>query len=136
MKSILNKIQSTPNAILGKPVDTTKIILCQKELAQNNVAPIPTQFLELLHNFNGVSYDGAQVFGIFPIEKTFQDIVKVNLISPFQDKSKRIVLGRDEFDYMTYNTQTSTYQIIDKEDLEVLEEYTDIEQALYYILKI
>lgn len=136
MKKIIEQIRTTPNTGLGKPVDSRKIILCQKELMKNNIAPIPNSFLELLHTYNAISYDGAEIFGIFPNEKSFFDIVKANLMSPFNNKSNIVVLGCDEFDYMVYNTQGSTYQIIDKEDLEVLEEYTDIEQALYHILKI
>lgn len=136
MQEIIKKIQITPNTGLGKPVDSRKIILCQKELMKNQIAPIPNPFLELLHTYNAISYDGAEIFGISPNEKFFLDILKANQMSPFTDKTKFVVLGCDEFDYMVYNTTNSTYQIIDKEDLEVLEEYTEIEQALYHILKI
>lgn len=136
MNNIIQKLKQIPATILGNPVNVKKIILCQKELMQNHNAMVPEDFLELLHNFNAAAYDGAKIFGIAPDGKIFMDIVLANQMSPFSGKQNMIVLGCDEFDYLTYNAERKTYQIIDKEDLEVLEEYSEIEPALRYILKI
>ena len=136
MKNIIQTLKKIPAAILGSPVNVKKIILCQKELTQNHNAMIPEDFLGLLHNFNAVAYDGAKIFGISPNGKIFMDIVLANQMSPLAGNPNIVVLGCDEFDYLAYNTETQTYQIIDKEDLEVLEEYSEIEPAVKHILKI
>lgn len=136
MKNIIQKLKQIPSAILGNPVNVKKIILCQKELMQNHNAMLPEDFLEFLHNFNAAAYDGAKIFGIAPDGKIFMDIVLANQMSPLAGKQNMVLLGCDELDYLAYNTQTQTYQIIDKEDLEVLEEYSEIEPAIKHILKI
>ena len=136
MNELINHIKQITSARLAAPVNTQKIILCQKELTQNGNAMLPDAFLVLLHNFNAVSYDGARIFGITPENKIFMDIVLSNQMSPLSGKQNMVVLGCDEFDYLAYNTETQTYQIIDKEDLEVLEEYSEIEPAVKHILKI
>lgn len=136
MKKLFEQLQKINSEQLGHPVNVKKIILCQKELMQNHNAMIPDGFLDFLHRFNAVSYDGAKIFGIAPDNKIFMDLAAANRMSPLSGNSQMVVLGCDEFDYIAYNTQKSVYQIIDKEDLEVLEEYSDIEQALRHILKI
>ena len=136
MKNILDQLQTLRNIRLGAPVDTKNIILCQKELIKNQIAQVPDSFLQILHRYNAISYDCANIYGIAPQGKIFFDSVKTNILSPMEDKKNTVILGADEFDYMAYNTPRGLYQIIDKEDMEVLEEYTDIEQALYHILKI
>lgn len=136
MKRILEQLQKLGSSNLGKPVNIKKIILCQKELTQNHNAMVPDSFLELLHLYNAINYDGANIFGISPEGKVFLDLVIANKMSRFSGKPQMVILGCDEFDYIAYNAQKSLYQIIDKEDMEVLEEYSDIEQALRHILKI
>ncbi len=136
MNNIIQHIKQITVAHLASPVNTQKIILCQKELTQNGNAMLPNAFLDILHSFNAVSYDGARIFGINPESKVFMDIVLANQMSPLAGKQNMVLLGCDEFDYLAYNAQTQTYQIIDKEDLEVLEEYSEIEPAIKHILKI
>lgn len=136
MNELIKHIKQTASARLAAPVNTQKIILCQKELTQNGNAMLPDAFLVILHSFNAVSYDGARIFGINPESKNFMDIVLANQMSPLAGKQNIVILGCDEFDYLAYNTETQTYQIIDKEDLEVLEEYSEIEPAIKHILKI
>ena len=90
---------------LGKPVNVKKIILVQKELAQNRNAPLPEGFLEFLHRCNGISYDGAGIFGIAPEGRIFLDIVPANQMSPFSGCPELVILGCDEFDYLAYNAE-------------------------------
>ena len=47
-----------------------------------------------------------------------------------------IILGVNEMDYLGYNHKWQVYQIIDKDDFEVLEEYHELTAALNDILKI
>lgn len=136
MNRLFERLRKIRPGYLGKPVNVKKIILAQKELAQNRNAPLPKGFLEFLHRCNGISYDGAGIFGIAPEGRIFLDIVPANQMSPFSGCPELVILGCDEFDYLAYNAECRRYQIIDKEDLEVLEEYSDIEPAILHILKI
>ena len=88
MKNILDQLQTLRNIRLGAPVDTKNIILCQKELIKNQIAQVPDSFLQILHRYNAISYDGANIYGIAPQGKIFFDIVKTNILSPMEDKKK------------------------------------------------
>lgn len=121
---------------LGSPVKAKDIILCQKQLLSNRFPTIPESFLKILHTFNAVSFNGSHIFGISPENQYLTDIFKANL--SHNRNPDILLLGCDEFDYLGYNQLSKSYQIIDKEDAEVLEEYPEreLELALTYILKI
>lgn len=136
IKNLIAKIKTRESAELGGTIAVKDAILYQKELMKHNFPKLPTSFIEFLHSCNAVSYDGAKVFGISPKHKNFLDIIKENSNNKLTQSQKMIVLGYDAFDYLAYNQEKSNYQIIDKQDLEVLEEYNDLELALLYILKI
>ena len=134
---MLTNILRHKNTIkLGTPVDTKNIILCQKNLASYHFPTIPNSFIQILHKFNSVSSDGAHIFGIYPHNNNFNDILTHNL--NHNKINHTLLLGFDEFDYLGYNELSKNYQIIDKDDGEVLEEYPEqeLELAISYILKI
>ena len=55
-------------------------------------------------------------------------------MGPFKN-GNILILGQDEFDYLTYNAEKKYYQIIDKSDLEVLEDKLSIISGINQILK-
>lgn len=136
MKRLIDRLCKISSSHYGKPINSQKIILTQKELVQNHNTPLPEKFLELLHLYNGISYDGATILGITSASRGFRDITLSNQMSPFKGHPHLVLLGYDELDYLVYNAQNHSYQIIDKEDLEVLEEYSDMVTAILHILKI
>ena len=107
----------------------------QQFLKQHNYALLPPEFIEFLHHFNGISYNGSTIYGILT-SQNLQDISKTNtsIIHPLH--KDLVFLGHDDLDYLAYNERHQVYQIIDKADFEVLEEYKDLSSALQHILKI
>ena len=105
-------------------------------LAQRHIAPIPSEYLNFLHFCNGLNYQDAWLLGIFAEHTQINDICRFNLQIAHPLTQDFIILGFDEFDLLGYNHKYRVYQIIDKDDFEVLEEYEDLETALNYILKI
>lgn len=133
----LYEIMQKQNLIkLGSPVEAKNIIICQKNLMARHLPLIPDSFLDVLHTFNAVSWNGAHIYGISPKNANFSDILNENIRR--NRNPEILLLGCDEFDYLGYNKNSKSYQIIDKEDAEVLEEYSEreLELALTYILKI
>ena len=90
MNRLFERLRKIRPGYLGKPVNVQKIILAQKELAQNRNAPLPEGFLEFLHRCNGISYDGAGIFGIAPEGRIFLDIVPANQMSPFSGRPELV----------------------------------------------
>ncbi|MBO5442153.1 MAG: hypothetical protein J6A33_00010 [Alphaproteobacteria bacterium] len=136
MNNLFNIMSKQQLIKLGSPVKAKDIILCQKQLLSNRFPTIPDSFLKILHTFNAVSFNGSHIFGISPENQYLTDIFKANI--SHNRNPNILLLGCDEFDYLGYNQLSKSYQIIDKEDAEVLEEYPEreLELALTYILKI
>ena len=74
--------------------------------------------------------------GIYPENPEFPDLLRLNLRVRHPLCRDLIILGVNEMDYLGYNHKWQVYQIIDKDDFEVLEEYHELTAALNDILKI
>ena len=116
-------------------LSNTSIINLQQQLKHQNFGLLPLEFAKLLYIYNGLSYNDGVICGIFE-ENNFQDISSLNKAISHPLHKDLIFLGYDSFDYLAYNQKHQIYQIIDKSDLEVLEEYSDLSNAIQHILKI
>ncbi len=132
LKRIKNKIHPPKEVLLTQAL----ISQASQILAQHHIASIPSDYLHFLHFCNGLQYQDAWLLGIFEEHTQINDICRFNLQISHPLSKDIIILGFDEFDLLGYNQKWNSYQIIDKDDFEVLEEYQDLETALNYILKI
>lgn len=134
MQELINNLLKT-NIQTSQGLNTAELINYQKTLYENNLPHIPKEYIELLHHFNGIVYNGAYLFGINPLEDFFLDILKENTLFP-PTSENMLFLGYNEYDFLNWNQQEQTYQIIDKEDQEVLHSYPDITSAINCLLRI
>lgn len=130
---ILNKIQTITESTSS--VSSTIIISLQQYLIKHNIAKLPQDFITFLHSYNGINYNGGIICGIYTYGNS-QDISTLNHSINHPLHNDLLFFGYDEFDYLAYNQKYNVYQIIDKSDLEVLEEYSDFSNAVQHILKI
>ncbi|MDR1694193.1 MAG: hypothetical protein LBR70_03255 [Lactobacillaceae bacterium] len=136
MKRLVHTIEHEFENLHGLYPNSADIADTQRALVENKIATIPNSFIDFLESINGINYKGGEIFGINPPSNLAGDILDINLKQERFIKSKYIILGVDDFDYLVYNQEKSLYQIIDKSDLEVLEEYPEAERAISYILKV
>lgn len=133
MISILTKIKTL--AVTAPEFSAENLIFAQRALNRLFIAPIPQEYIIFINLQNSFECSGCRLYGILPGNGNPLDIVNANLCAGLPDSNKKIVLGENEFDYLVFNYDCDAYQIVDKEDFEVLEEYTDLETALNHILK-
>lgn len=136
MQNFINKINQIFGIITDSSLTPAQIIRCQKQLKQNNIAPVPDEYLQLLRFSNGLRGNGNLLAGIYPENPEFPDLLRLNLRVRHPLCRDLIILGVNEMDYLGYNHKWQVYQIIDKDDFEVLEEYHELTAALNDILKI
>lgn len=134
--SFLIKMKDTAYCVCEKPLSQIDILQYQRELMQNNLPMLPQSFVDFLHSANGVSYNGAEIWAIFTNQACFKDIKKENLSLKFESNKNLLILGINDFDYLAYNQAEKLYQIIDRQDWEVLSQSADLSEMLSYILKI
>ena len=136
MQNFINKINQIFGIITDSSRTPAQIIRCQKQLKQNNIAPVPDEYLQLLRFSNGLRGNGSLLAGIYPENPELPDLLRLNLRVRHPLCRDLIILGVNEMDYLGYNHKWQVYQIIDKDDFEVLEEYHELTAALNDILKI
>lgn len=136
MQNFINKINQISGIVTDSGLTPAQIIRCQKQLKQNNIAPVPDEYLQLLRFSNGLRGNGSLLAGIYPENPEFPDLLRLNLRVRHPLCRDLIILGVNEMDYLGYNHKWQVYQIIDKDDFEVLEEYHELTAALNDILKI
>ena len=136
MQNFINKINHISGIVTDSSLTPAQIIRCQKQLKQNNIAPVPDEYLQLLRFSNGLRGNGSLLAGIYPENPEFPDLLRLNLRVRHPLCRDLIILGVNEMDYLGYNHKWQVYQIIDKDDFEVLEEYHELTAALNDILKI
>ena len=136
MQNFINKINQISGIATDSSLTPAQIIRCQKQLKQNNIAPVPDEYLQLLRFSNGLRGNGSLLAGTYPENPEFPDLLRLNLRVRHPLCRDLIILGVNEMDYLGYNHKWQVYQIIDKDDFEVFEEYHELTAALNDILKI
>ncbi len=111
-------------------------IFAERALVRKNIPLLPPAYVDFLKNCNSFRGEGCALFGILPGTQNSLDIVNINFAAFLPPEKEVVILGENEFDFLVFCKTSGTYLIIDKEDLEVLEEYTELEKAICNILKL
>lgn len=136
MQNFIQKIAQRTDLAKTPGISSAGLKVCLNSLSENNIAPIPAEYQRFLLYCNGLSYQGSYLGGIYPQSDTLTDLLRLNKKIHHPLSHDLIILGFNEMDYLGYNHKWQVYQLIDKQDLEVLEEYAEIEPALNHLLKI
>ena len=136
MEKVLARISTLTDAYKGRALDMEKMLLMQRKLKLNNMPMIPADFVELLHQYNSLSYDGSHLFGVEPRVGTDLDIVVENALASNPNRENILILGFDDVDYLVWNEKEELYQTIDKCSFQMINKYKDCETALFDFLKL
>ncbi len=118
----------------GEKLESEALITAQKVLFSMGLAGIPQTYTDFLRKYNGIKANGAYLFGA-TVDNDL-DIIDQNEQMPKPDKT--LLLGYNDFDLLVFNFSNKQYQIVDREDMEVLDSYpeTEIDYALAQIFNV
>ena len=135
VEDFFQKIKKNHYSKLNPPLDKKQVILLQKELNDNELAALPESLMRILYVSNGISCNSSRVFGV-SWDEPLNDLVSQNI--GFNADKESLIAGASEMDLLVYKPQKKTYQILDRDDMEVLEEYgeDDLLKAVSVFLKI
>ena len=133
MQKFINSLKKR-RVFKGEDLDSESLIVAQKLLVNMHLDFLPHSYIDFLKNFNGVKSDGAYLFGATVDDDL--DIIDKN--EQMKRPKNCILLGYNEFDTLVFNFKKHLYQIIDREDFTVIDEYAeqDIGYALSQILSV
>ena len=121
------------NVTKGEDLESEALIVAQKVLCNMGLDMIPRHYADFLHRYNGIKYDGTYLFGA-----TVDDDMDIIDKNEQMDKPQNcILLGYNEFDLLCYNFKLKQYQVVDREDLEVMNTYAEneLDKALATIFR-
>ncbi len=122
MTSFIEMLQNRKFA-QGEKLEPEALIVAQKILVNSGLDFIPSSYVSFLKHYNGIKANGAYLFGATVDDEL--DIADKNheMLKP----EGSLLLGYNDFDLLVFNYQTHQYQIIDREDLSVLDSYSEKE---------
>lgn len=118
----------------GEKLEAEALITAQKILFNMGLVGIPQTYADFLRQYNGIKANGAYLFGA-TVDNDL-DIVDLNEQMAKPDDS--LLLGYNDFDLLVFNFANKQYQIVDREDMEVLDSYpeTEMDYALAQIFNV
>ncbi len=136
MSALFEYLHKSRFAKISQPLATKDLILLQKHLAEQGFSQLPESFINILHISNGISYNTGDILGAFPQTSAIKDLLSENI--RLSHDGNILILGKSEMDFFIYNSEKKVYQIVDRDDMEVLNEYEDkeVEQAICAFLKV
>ena len=123
MSQFINELKEK-NFCQGEKLETEALLIAQKVLHNMGLDFIPQSYVNFLKSYNGLKFDGSYLFGA-----TVDD--DLDIIDKNEEMSKpqqTILLGYNDFDLLCFNYALKQYQIVDRTDFQVLENYTEDER--------
>lgn len=130
MKSFMEYIKQQ-KFFQGEKLEPEALIIAQKILHNMGLDFIPPSYVSFLKHYNGIKFDGAYLFGATVDDDL--DIVDKN--AQIKKPHNTILLGYNDFDLLCYNFLLKQYQIVDRNDFEILDTFSD-EEYEYALSKI
>lgn len=109
--------------VSGEPLISEALIVAQKVFFNYGMAGIPASYADFLKQYNGIKSGGAYLFGATVDDDL--DIIDKNL--QMSKPENTLLLGYNDFDLLVFDYTTKSYQIVDRLDFAVLENYTEDE---------
>ena len=105
-------------------------------LSASNRPEIPTDVIEFLHKYNGISCNDGCVWGVDGKKHTLYDILAENLVANNKSPEEILLLGENTMTYIAWNQSTKRYSMLDKSTFLELHNFASYAEAVSYILKI
>jgi len=136
IKELLNILEDDHTAWLLRPATQKDITECQKNLKMLELEPLPKGYINFLKIRNGFVWNGIEFYGtyqVYEVDKpnSFKLIDIVTMNDEFNDwyeLDEKVLLGRADEDYYTYNVTTQKYEALERESRETWEEFDTFEE--------
>ena len=132
---VLNAVTENEGAMIVRPASAEDLELCQKDMSETDMPPIPQEYADFLGKLNGFAWNGIEFFSTDQVtdpntEYMLNDIVSANEDFTEQNEGLEhcVLLGRADDDLYVYNTQNGRYEVLDMTGRDVMDEYKTFEE--------
>ena len=108
-----------------------------QNLSESPYNIIPSEFISLVENINGIVGDCGVIFGLnCDCGYGFEDVIDVNTKLNRPDRDKVVVLGRNNFDLLVYNSANSGYEMRDRSNDCVRHRFVTLVEVLRFMYRV
>jgi len=128
---IIDVLDEDQGAMIPRPATDDDIIQCQTDLVDLYLEPLPQGYIDFLMKCNGLAWNGIEFYSTYQVSEAdnpssfiLMDLVTMN--NDFNNQyelDEKVLLGRADEEYYTYNIETQKYEILEFGSSEALEEY-------------
>jgi len=137
---IIEILNEDEGAMIPRPASEEDIAGCQNDLIELGLEPLPQGYIGFLKKNNGLAWNGIVFYSTDQVTEAdnpdgfrIMDLVTMN--DEFNERyelDEKVLLGRADEDYYTYNIETKKYEALELESREVWDEYDTFEDFFFY----
>jgi len=136
---ILDVLNEDEGAMIPRPATDEDIADCQEDLVNLALEPLPQGYIDFLIKCNGLAWNGIEFYSTYQVSEDdnptgfiLMDLVTMN--DDFNNNyelDEKVLLGRADEEYYTYNIETQKYEILELGSSEALEEYNTFAELFF-----
>jgi hypothetical protein len=137
---IIDILNEDSGSMIPRPATDQDIADCNKDLTELGLEPLPQGYIDFLKKNNGLAWNGIIFYSTDQVTEKdnpngfkLMDLVTEN--DDFNDRyelDEKVLLGRADEDYYTYNIETKKYEALELESREVWEEFDTFEDLFFF----
>jgi hypothetical protein len=137
---IIDILNEDDGAMIPRIASDEDIAGCQENLIELGLEPLPQGYIDFLKKCNGLAWNGIIFYSTDIVTEAgnpngfkLMDLVSMN--DEFNDRyelDEKVLLGRADEDYYTYNIETKKYEALELESREVWEELNTFEDLFFF----
>jgi len=137
---IINILNEDDGAMIPRPASEEDIAQCQQDLIELGLEPLPEGYIGFLKRNNGLAWNGIEFYSTDQVTYAdnpdgykLMDLVTMN--DEFNERyelDEKVLLGRADEDYYTYNIAAKKYEILEIESRELWEEFDTFEDFFFF----
>jgi hypothetical protein len=140
INEIMDILVEDSGAMIPRPASEEEIAECNKDLDDLGLEPLPQGYIDFLKKFNGLAWNSIIFYSTYIVTEAdnpdgfkLMDLVSEN--DEFNDRyelDEKVLLGRADEDYYTYNIETKKYEALELESREIWEEFDTFEDLFFF----
>jgi hypothetical protein len=137
---IIDILNEDSGSMIPRPASDKDIADCQQDLIDLGLEPLPQDYIDFLKKHNGLAWNGIEYYSTDQVTEAdnpdgyrLMDLVTMN--DEFNERyelDEKVLLGRADEDYYTYNITTKKYEALELESREVWEECDTFDDLFFF----
>jgi hypothetical protein len=137
---IIDILNEDDGAMIPRPATAEDLEQCNSDLIELGLEPLPQGYADFLKKNNGLAWNGIEFYSTDQVTYAdnpngykLMDLVTMN--DEFNDRyelDEKVLLGRADDDYYTYNIETKKYEILEFSSCELMDEFDEFADLFRY----